>query len=80
MRLREDSEGKGREKVKDVKLLNEDLRVNVAFLIHFWSSTFSVCGLHTSLFLFTSFSCPAPEPNLGVWDVHTNFVYFLTLQ
>jgi len=67
MRLREDSEGKGREKVKDVKLLNEDLRVNVAFLIHFWSSTFSVCGLHTSLFLFTSFSCPAPEPNLGVF-------------
>jgi len=47
-------------------------------------TTFRPTGLHlaqdfTPPFSFKLLSCPAPEPDLGVWDVHTCLV-FLTLQ
>ncbi len=33
------------------------------------------CADFTSPFSFKLLSCPAPEPDLGVWDVHTCLVF-----
>ncbi len=51
---------------------------NVAINKFNWSSIFQ-CADFTPSFSFKLLSCPAPEPDLGIWDVHTCLV-FLILQ
>ncbi len=47
---------------------------NIAINKFIWSS-YLQCADFTPPFSLKLLSCPAPEPDLGVWDVHTCLVY-----